>query len=70
MIIKVYEDSIAILQKVAAEAQGLERVRKADHAREVDDQRFGLEAAFLIDLHRSIVDRERIIVALLTSADQ
>jgi len=70
MIVEVYEDGIAILQQVATEAQGLGRVRKADHVRQVDDQRFCLEAAFLIDLHRSIVNRKRIIVALLASADQ
>ena len=70
MIVEVYEDGIAILQQVATEAQGLGRIRKADHARQVDDQGLGLESAFLIDLNRSIVNRERIIVALLTSADQ
>ena len=70
MIVKVYEDGIAILQQVATEAQGLGRVRKADHTCQVDDQGLCLESAFLIDLNRSIIDRERIIVALLTSADQ
>ncbi|WP_422479201.1 hypothetical protein [Pleomorphochaeta sp. DL1XJH-081] len=70
MIVEVYEDGIAILQQVATEAQGLGRVRKTDHACEIDDQWFGFESAFIIDLYRSIVYRERIIVTLLTSADQ
>ena len=70
MIVKVYENGIAILHQIAIEAQGLGRVRKADHAREVDDQGLGLESAFIIDLHRRVVYRERIIVTLLTSTDQ
>jgi hypothetical protein len=70
MIVKVYENGIAILHQIAIEAQGLGRVRKADHAREVDDQGLGLESAFIINLHRSIVDRERIIVTILAPADQ
>jgi hypothetical protein len=70
MIVKVYENGIAILHQIAIEAQGLGRVRKTDHACEIDDQWFGFESAFIIDLYRSIVYRERIIVTLLTSADQ
>lgn len=70
MIVEVYEDGIAILQQVATEAQGLGRVRKTDHACQVDDQELCLESAFIIDLHRRVVYRERIIVTLLAPADQ
>jgi hypothetical protein len=70
MIVKVYEYGIAILKQVATEAQGLGRVLNPYHVRQVDDQGLGFESAFLIDLHRSIVDRKRIIVALIAPLDQ